>query len=425
MRSFRIAYFADTHIGYSYADRNNERGVNLRVQDGYDALHEIVQGIVQEHESDPIDAILHGGDVFHTSHPSIRDIMTMQHYLRLIAKHKIPFYALAGNHDASDVRSNIAAVGVLNDPDRGLHALYEPYQTYDLNEQIVLHSVAHHGHKDERSPEVIPQADKINIFTTHGAAVDPKNATLMRCLDSPREQIIPPELVLSEDFAVRLLGHYHSRHPVGGESLNTWYSGSTLRRGFSDEAGDRGWLLVTVYEDESVEVEFRNIRQRPQKDFDVIDANGLTSQEIQDLIIDNLDSTNAEEKAENFNMRNAPILRQRVINADRHVREGIDRSLLARKAAHALRWQLEFMRPALQQRDAANSQEQDLIDKTVEEAAPTLDKKKSSGSINIEQQYLDWATTASQVMRNIPPESRSIVGEEGRRHLRSVAEKGE
>src|SRR5690606_6923536 len=142
-------------------------------------------------------AVLHGGDFFHTSNPSIRDIMTAQHYLRVIAKEGIPFYGLAGNHDASDNRSDIAAVGVLNDPDRGIHALYTPYETYNIGDGVVLHSVAHHGHKDERAPEVKGVNGKINIFTTHGAAVDPKNATLMRCMDSPREQIIPPEMVLS------------------------------------------------------------------------------------------------------------------------------------------------------------------------------------------------------------------------------------
>lgn len=421
MTTFRIAFFADSHLGYRAYDRANAKGVNLRVQDGYDALKEIIVGIVREHQENPIDAVVHGGDFFHTSHPSIRDIMMAQHFLRQLNKHKIPFYGLAGNHDASDNRTDVAAVGVLDDPDREIFALYEPYKTYNLNEQIILHSVAHHGHKDERAPELQTVSSKINIFTTHGAAVDPKNATLMRCMDSPREQIIPPEMVLSDEFSIRLLGHYHSRYAVGGEALKTWYAGSALRRGFSDDPGDRGWLLVTVHEDGSVDVDPRNISQRPQQDFEIIDASEMTSEEIQDMILSNIESTRNMELEGQFDEAHAPILRQRVINATRAVREGIDRALLAKKAAHALRWQLEFMRPSEKPliKNALTEEEQ----KQVEEAqARALSIGKNSGSVDIEEQFLDWATK-SKTLAQTAKEERRIVGEEGRRHLKDAAEK--
>lgn len=422
MRKTRFAFFADNHIGYRYADRSDEQGVNLRVVDGYNALREITAGVIKEHREEPLDGVIHGGDLFHVSNPTIRDIMTVQHYLRLIAKEGIPFYGLAGNHDASDNRSDIAAVGVLNDPDRNIHALYAPYETYHVADGIVLHSVSHHGHKGESSPEVKGDPSKINIFTTHGAAADPKNATLLRCLDSPREQIIPNEMVLSELFTVRLLGHYHSRYAVGGKELNTWYSGSTLRRGFSDEPGDRGWLLVEIYEDGTVEVFPRNIRQRPQYDFTPIDASELRSGEIQDIILDNLNRTRNMEKDGQFDPLSAPILRQRVINADRSVREGIDRVLLSSKASHALRWQLEFMRP----QENAKAKETEKLspeeEKAVEEAinSPTL--KKNSGAVNIENQYLQWASS-SATLASVKKEDRPFVGEEGRRHLRNAEEK--
>lgn len=422
MRAFRIAFFADNHLGYRYADRSDEQGVNLRVKDGYTALHEIVAGIIREHRENKIDAVIHGGDFFHTSNPSIRDIMTGQHYLRLLAKEGIPFYGLAGNHDASDNRSDVAAVGVLNDPDRGIHALYTPYETYEIGDGIVLHSVAHHGHKDERAPEVKAADNKINIFTTHGAAVDPKNATLMRCMDSPREQIIPPEMVLSDAFTLRLLGHYHSRYAVGGEELNTWYAGSTLRRGFSDDPGDRGWLLVSVYENSTVEVEARNIRQRPQQDFAPIDATDMRSAEIQDLILHNIDSTRSVELGDQFDPVNAPILRQRIVNADRSVREGIDRALLAKRASHALRWQLEFMRPQERAKAAQAAALTPEEEKAVEEAVNSPSLSKRSGAVNLEDQYLQWASD-SVALASVNKDDRKIVGEEGRRHIRAAAER--
>lgn len=419
MESYNYAFFADSHLGYSYTTAVDGTGVNLRVRDGYAALHEIVSQVI---ESDiPIHGVIHGGDLFHTSTPSMRDIATAQHYLRLLSKHDIPFYGLAGNHDASDDRSMLPSVAVVDDPDRKIHALWKPYQKYEIADGILLHSVAHHG-LAENAPEIEPDPSSINIFTTHGAALDPKNATLMNCMDSPREQIIPPELVLSDLFAVRLLGHYHSRYPVGGEELNTWYAGSSLRRGFSDAPGPRGWLLVQVFPDGSTKITARDIFQRPQYDFTTIDALDLTGEEVQERILANIRSTvnEGDDKTKSLDLVNAPILRQRVVNTTRAKREGVDRAFLAMEAKHALKWQLEFMRPdtrVLTPSETTEPHSHDAPEEQVEES-PSL---RNTAIIDLGSQYLSWAHN-SKTIAGLLPEQRPRVGEEAHRHIKDAEE---
>lgn len=418
MDSYNYAFFADSHLGYSYTTSVDETGVNLRVRDGYAALHEIISQVI---ESDvPIHGVIHGGDLFHTSTPSMRDIATAQHYLRVLAKHDIPFYGLAGNHDASDDRSMLPSVAVVDDPDRNIHALWKPYQKYELADGILLHSVAHHGLADN-APEIEADTSAINIFTTHGAALDPKNATLMNCMDSPREQIIPPELVLSDVFVMRLLGHYHSRYAVGGEELNTWYAGSSLRRGFSDAPGARGWLLVQIFSDGSVKVTPRDIFQRPQYDFNTIDGGDLTGEEIQERILANIRSTSDEGKDKNIDLVNAPILRQRVVNTTRAKREGVDRAFLASEAKHALKWQLEFMRPdtkVLTPNETVDAHSHDHETKEQPQEVPSLGKR---AIIDLGSQYLDWAHN-SKTIANLLPDQRPRVGEEAHRHIKEAEE---
>lgn len=410
--SLKIAFFADTHLGYRARCRDDARGINLRAADGHRALRETIEQIVDG--PDKIDAAIHGGDIFHTSHPDIRDIAIAQHYLRELSRNDIPFYGVAGNHDTSDNRSSVPAVAAVNDTDRNIHAMWKPYEKHEIRDGIWLHAVAHHGLSGDEAPIVIPDASGINLFTTHGAAVDPKNATLMRCQDSPREQIIPPEMVLDEHFAMRLLGHYHSRYAVGGEALNTWYAGSALRRGFSDEAGKRGWLLLTINPDGTTQVESRDIFQRPQYDLEIIDAHGLNGSDVQELIEQNLAGTRRDEIGTQFDEINAPIVRQRIINASRAIREGVDRQRIDRLTSHCLTWQMNFERPetvALQQSNAQAAAEG-------EAAVEILGSASLKG--DIVEQFGEWSPDSTSI-HSLSDSLKSRVLQGAQRHLETVS----
>lgn len=404
--TFNIAFMADTHLGYSAYPYTNGDGINLRVRDGEMALHEMVNQIIDSPE--PIDAVLHGGDIFHSSKPEPRDIFMFRYYATQLLKAGIPFYGLAGNHDASDDRSKMPSVAAVDDPEHGIHALWKPYQKYLLNDGIALHSVAHHGLTGDQAPIIKPDSDMVNLFTTHGAALDPKNATLMSC-SGPREQIIPPEMIIDDNFAIRLLGHYHSRYPVGGKLLNTWYAGSTVRRGFSDETGDRGWLLVKVHPDGRTEIEPRNIFQRPQYDLKLIDAQGMSASDVQERIMNNITSTNPDGQAEAFDEVNAPIVRQRVINAPRSLKVGIDKRQISALTGHMLNWQLKITAPEILDNDNP------AVD---EKGKPTL-ARISSGSNDTVDFFNTWVG-ASKTLSTIPDSQRNVITLKARKHLESV-----
>lgn len=390
-----IAFFADPHIGYRARVKNNERGINVRVQDGYDALKEIVEQIIRSEGDEKVDAVVIAGDLFHTSHPSIRDIYFAQFCLRKLAKHKIPVYSLAGNHDANDIRSEMAAVAAIDDPQRGIHGLYKPYATYELADGVMLHSVSHHGIAGENAPVITPLEGVVNLFTTHGAALDPKNQTLMRCADSPREQFIPVEMIVDESFAAKMLGHYHSRYAVGGEHHNSWYSGSTIRRGFSDAPGERGWILVQIDDDGKATWKPKNIHQRSQFDLDVIDAKGLNASEVMDLLEINMKRT--------MEVDDEPIVRQRILNVTRGIREGLDQERISDLSKHMLIWQLEKTRP-----------EDSVPDGNETQVKASLDRKQA---INIVESFNGWAKDQGT---HVPDEYKDIVIKEAEEYLQSA-----
>lgn len=377
-----IAHLSDLHLGYSSSNcKLNPQGVRWREADGYMAWIREIKDIIND---GTVDVVLIAGDVFHTPTPSILAVKQAQKGVRILANAGIPVVILTGNHDTSDVRSELAATALLNDPDHGVYSHYEPYATYDVNDDVRLHLISHHLYKEQASTwdKVKPTNGKINIFSTHGSMIDPLTKLAMHTDASPREVIIPDEIVNNPGWDYRLLGHIHERGFVGssddGKSdtshLKTYYNGSLIRRGFSDGETPlgRGWTKWTVQPDGLLLPEFHTVAQRPQEDLPVINALDLSAADITDIAYDHV-SKAVEDIKSPFT---APILRQRVVNITPEKRKAVDQAMLSKLAAPALSWQLSMK--TIQDEPA---DEDDVVSNSID---------PSNGGVK--KQFEDWLT---------------------------------
>ena len=377
-----IAHLSDLHLGYSSSNcKLNPQGVRWREADGYMAWIREIKDIIND---GTVDVVLIAGDVFHTPTPSILAVKQAQKGVRMLADARIPVVILTGNHDTSDVRSELAATALLNDPDHGVYSHYEPYATYDVNDDVRLHLISHHLYKEQASTwdKVKPTNGKINIFSTHGSMIDPLTKLAMHTDASPREVIIPDEIVNNPGWDYRLLGHIHERGFVGssddGKSdtshLKTYYNGSLIRRGFSDGETPlgRGWTKWTVQPDGLLLPEFHTVAQRPQEDLPVINALDLSAADITDIAYDHV-SNAVEDIKSPFT---APILRQRVVNITPEKRKAVDQAMLRKLAAPALSWQLSMKTIQDEPED-----EDDVVSNSID---------PSNGGVK--KQFEDWLT---------------------------------
>lgn len=377
-----IAHLSDLHLGYSSSNcKLNPQGVRWREADGYMAWIREIKDIIND---GTVDVVLIAGDVFHTPTPSILAVKQAQKGVRMLADAGIPVVILTGNHDTSDVRSELAATALLNDPDHGVYSHYEPYATYDVNDDVRLHLISHHLYKEQASTwdKVKPTNGKINIFSTHGSMIDPLTKLAMHTDASPREVIIPDEIVNNPGWDYRLLGHIHERGFVGssddGKSdtshLKTYYNGSLIRRGFSDGETPlgRGWTKWTVQPDGLLLPEFHTVAQRPQEDLPVINALDLSAADITDIAYDHV-SNAVEDIKSPFT---APILRQRVVNITPEKRKAVDQAMLRKLAAPALSWQLSMK--TIQDEPA---DEDDVVSNSID-----------SSNGGVKKQFEDWLT---------------------------------
>lgn len=334
----KIAFLADTHLGYAAkCSTDPETGINQRVLDGYKGFRETITQIIENN----VDTVIHGGDLFHRSHPTITDIVFAKQQLARLSQANIPFYGNTGNHDFANERGKYPATAAVADPGQNITMLTGPEQTLQLDDTVKLTMISHVG-VIASDKKILPEPDPgfQNILTTHGAAAVPGHE-MFTCVDSPGEAVID-YATLTQPWDITLLGHYHQMGPLPGFDTGAtgqaWYAGSLLRRGFSDKEGGRGWLLVTTDPTGTgtVTVERKNVHQRPQHDLPLIDAEQMNATEVEDTILYNL---------ENIDIPDA-IIRQRIINIPLSVRRTIDNKKIKTITTPALVWQPEYVRPS-------------------------------------------------------------------------------
>lgn len=351
MSDFKLAHISDVHIGYTSTRIVTPQDINVREADGYLAFSACVTGMIEE----GVDAVLVAGDIFHTPQPEIRSIIFVQNQLKRLSLAGISVYILCGNHDTNDVKSDVAASRLLHDPARNIYSHVEPYVKHEIGDGVMLHMVSHHMYSEqhETMSQINPVDGAVNIFSTHGSTIDPILQIRLHTEQSPREIVIPDFLMNDKEWDFTLLGHIHSRGYPGSEDgvsdtlgRKIFYNGSTIRRGFSDKECQlgRGWTLWNVKPDGVMIPEYKVVHQRPQLDFEIIDALDLSSSVVSEIVVDRLRETQLDGSKE-FELATAPIIRQKIINLDPQKYASLDWAAINNNSNHALDWKLQQTAP--------------------------------------------------------------------------------
>lgn len=397
----KLGLVSDLHLGYA-TGRISVDGVNIRELDGYIVFRSIVQQMI----ASSVDAVVIAGDLYHSPHPSDRARLEMQDGLRSLAKAGIKVYALSGNHDVSDRKHDIAATKLLHDEDRGIFSHVEPYVVHNIGDDVYVHMISHHMYREQadtmRNVKPIPGA--INILTTHGSIVDPILKLVLTTEKAPREIVIP-DFILEMGWDYVMLGHIHERQFIGKSRIkddgsHIIYNGSTIRRGFSDGETPlgRGWILFNIEHDGKFTYDFMNIDQRPQYDFETIDATHLDAENITEIVKNRLIETQNGDKV--FNASTAPILRQRIINITPSKQAGMDIRGISSESVHALTWDLK-----METITTKKTSHKKVDGKTFDTCSHHL--------------FTDWAQEESQTIANLHPDMRIPVTEQAEKYIRA------
>lgn len=322
---FTIAHLSDLHLGYlSGRKKLGENGFNVRENDGYIAYNKVIDQIIEEE----IDAVLVAGDMFHSPRPKNHTILIAQEGLRRLSDANISVYILAGNHDATDIRSEIPSSRLLNEPNGNIYSYSDPYIVKEISPGIYMHFVSHHAFVDQDDTmESIELADdSVNLLASHGSCYDTHIGAILKTPNEPREVVIPQE-IMDMDWDYTFLGHIHERGWIGSKDKKTdtsgrkqFYNGSLLRRGFADKASKtgRGWTKWTINSDKTISCKMFVVPEREQLDMEPINVKDKKTNEIESEIIEQLKSIDSymEKKYGEITIHNTPIVRQTIVGVN-------------------------------------------------------------------------------------------------------------
>jgi hypothetical protein len=312
---YRIGVRGCQHLGYATRNMRLDRttGWNQRVVDGHIAHTLIMQDMIHA----GVDGIVDGGDLSHWNKPIPRDIEVANRVDDLRVAAGIWAIANSGNHCAGG-GADLSAMSIMHRPHLGMNAVYpDPkrgpddgtgphpglYEIHRPVDGLALHCVSHYGldrsladHGICIDPQPLPGC--VNLLFGHG--VFDAGGRLYHCVNPHGEERPIPVDWAHRDWDAVLLSHYHTAGPVPGFDTGAhgqvWYTGSALTRGFSDEAGPRGWLLVTIHDTGRVAIELRTVWQRPQFDLPPIDATELSVADLDDIVIGNIGAVTLEDE---------------------------------------------------------------------------------------------------------------------------------
>lgn len=363
------------HLGYQPQGMrlNKATSWNQRIVDGQYAHEATMRSMLET----GVDGIVDGGDLMHVSTPRPIDVEAANRVDDLRVKAGVWAVGNSGNHDAGG-GSDLSAMGVMHRPDLGILAVYpDPkrgvgdgigpfpglYEIHtsethrNLPDGLALHFVSHYGlsrHLLEAGIDIdpTPLPGHVNLFFSHG--VFETDQRLYRCINPHgEERPIPGEWAL-RGWDAMLLSHYHTLGAVpgygDGDRGQVWYTGSSLRRGFSDDEGTRGWLQVTVRDTGRIAIEAKPIWQRPQHELPVIDAASLTVADLDDQITTHLGTVPLTDR-ESASLTGDPgaIVRQTIRHTTATQRQGLAalRGRYLELTAEAAWWRLNFDQPIL------------------------------------------------------------------------------
>ncbi len=303
----KILHVSDTHIGYQQY-RNATRREDFL--DAFKQTLAIARGEHPDHDNEPVDAVLHTGDLFDDQLTSFDDVYACHEALRDLRKANIPFFVIVGNHE---IRRNTDFVDEFALTGDAIRLTRTPTP---VNDEVALYGIDSVKKTDwEDADFSLEPADEglVRLVAMHQLFSPP-----LESIDHEASNIIDLEPVLDR-FGMGVdgiaLGDSHERTGDTCRGVPVWYPGATERTGRDkqqpsvdlltispDETNpiDRERLLLDAREFIEIDLEFgesdtfdlverRVAEKAPVEDavvfVDVSGAeNGVTKQEILDYL---------------------------------------------------------------------------------------------------------------------------------------------
>lgn len=319
----RIIHISDTHLGAAgFSRKLSAFGTNQREEDFCNSFVAAIDKIIQLKP----DLVLHTGDFFHSVRPTNRIINLALKQIIRITELKIPIVLISGNHDTPK-QKGIGSVFSIFEFFPNVFPIHQNrYESLTLN-QITVHAVPHcldiGVFKEELAKIRLDEKAKYNLLLLHGVVAGIKEFSMGEL----SEQEIPPA-ILEMGFDYVALGHYHNFTQVGDR---IYYAGSTERLSIAELGKEKGFVEVDL---DRRKIDFHSVPTRDMIELEPIDASGLGTEEVYEMIKRRIEEKEISEK----------IIRLRIKDISSHVYSSLPFTQINELKKEAFHFDLRFER---------------------------------------------------------------------------------
>jgi len=334
----RLVHLADLHLGFRQFQRLTPTGINQREADVAATAMRAINQII---DLAP-DAIVIGGDIFHSVRPSNPAIL---HAFRAFSMLRdrlpdTPIVMVAGNHDAPRTTDTGCILRLFREI--GVHVADAKAELFTFPSRSLAVLAVPDVPGIDRPPMVPPSGMKHTVLLLHGEieGVMPGQAAA-----ADRAAVeIPASELHADQWSYVALGHYHVYREVAPRA---YYSGSIdytssnpwgeLKEEAEQGVKGKGFILHDL---ETGAHQFHPVApSRPLLDLEPVDASGMGAAEVDAAVRARVDSA-----AGGIDDR---VVRLMVRNIARHIVRELDHAALREYRKRAMSFHLDTRKPEI------------------------------------------------------------------------------
>lgn len=293
----KILSFADFHVGVkTYGKIDPETGLNTREIQTLEILDEMVDYAI----NNKIPVIVAAGDMYKNNLPTPTLQDEFNRRMKRAADAGICCLILDGNHDVSKMQTTSSAMkqfSTLEVPNIIHTRFHKEYIFNDSEGNKIKFVFLPTYHTKEEIKSIVDKTTYDGYPIVFIGHMTVRGAALNDWLIEDKEIYIDMEDFYKDGVAAVICGHLH-KHQILNQNPLIYYTGSTQRVDFNEEKQPKGFVLLDVNQDCSVENEF--IEVQSQK-FYTLKLDVQNNSNATEFIIDNL--IKDEEKIKNSIVR--------------------------------------------------------------------------------------------------------------------------
>jgi DNA repair exonuclease SbcCD nuclease subunit len=334
----RLVHLADLHLGFRQYQRLTPTGINQREAD---VASTVMRAIMQIIDLAP-DAIVIGGDVFHSVRPSNPAILHAFRAFSMLRERlpDTPIVMVAGNHDAPRTSDTGCILRLFREI--GVYVADAKAELFTFPSRSLAILAVPDVPGIDRPPMVPPDGVRHSVLLLHGEIEGVLPVSMTGADRAPVE--IPAKDLHAESWSYVALGHYHVYREVAPRA---YYSGSI------DYTSSNPWGELLEEREQGVPGKgfiehdlttgvhrFHPVKpSRPLLDLEPIDASGMGAAEVNAAVQSRVDTApgGIDER----------VVRLLVRNVARHVVRELDHAALREFRRRAMHFHLDTRRPEI------------------------------------------------------------------------------